>query len=71
VLYMSGYSEELASGRARIPPELFLEKPFDRGTLLKRVRATLTAQESDAVATVAAAFKAPTSGLRRRRAVTT
>jgi signal transduction histidine kinase len=41
VLYMSGYSEEVASGKERIRPELFLQKPFDRGTLLRRVRSVL------------------------------
>jgi two-component system cell cycle sensor histidine kinase/response regulator CckA len=38
VLYMSGHSEEVASGKAQIPPELFLQKPFDREALLERIR---------------------------------
>jgi DNA-binding response OmpR family regulator len=41
VLYMSGYSEEVVSGKERLPPELFLQKPFERGPLLERVRAIL------------------------------
>ena len=41
VLYMSGYSEEVVSGAERLAPELFLQKPFDRGPLLERVRAAL------------------------------
>jgi hypothetical protein len=41
MLYMSGYSEEVVSGKERLPPELFLQKPFERGPLLERVRAIL------------------------------
>jgi DNA-binding response OmpR family regulator len=43
VLYMSGYSEDVASGKERIAPELLMQKPFDRRTLLERVGATLAA----------------------------
>jgi signal transduction histidine kinase len=43
VLYISGYHEEVASGRAHLAPERFLPKPFDRETLLARVRAVLSA----------------------------
>lgn len=41
LLYMSGYNEEVASGKERIPPEQFLQKPFDRATLLRQVAAAL------------------------------
>jgi signal transduction histidine kinase/ActR/RegA family two-component response regulator len=43
ILYMSGYSEDVASGKERIAPELFMQKPFDRRTLLERVGATIAA----------------------------
>jgi len=50
VLYMSGFSEEVVSGKESIPPERFVQKPFDRATLLRRVRAALAdSQESPAV----------------------
>jgi two-component system cell cycle sensor histidine kinase/response regulator CckA len=41
VLYMSGYSDDVFSGKEKLPAEHFLQKPFDRGTLLNRVRALL------------------------------
>jgi len=41
VLYMCGYSKELASSDDSIPPELFLQKPFDSETLLRRVHAAV------------------------------
>jgi signal transduction histidine kinase/ActR/RegA family two-component response regulator len=41
VLYMSGYSEDIASGKERIPAEWFVPKPFDRVTVLARVGAAL------------------------------
>ncbi|MFL5303163.1 MAG: ATP-binding protein [Anaeromyxobacteraceae bacterium] len=41
VLYMSGYSEEVVSGRETISSEAFLQKPFDRAVLLDRVGAAL------------------------------
>jgi DNA-binding response OmpR family regulator len=41
VLYLSGYSE-VASGKAQVPPDLFLQKPFDREVLLERLRAVLS-----------------------------
>jgi DNA-binding response OmpR family regulator len=43
VLYMSGYSEEIASGREAVPPQLLLLKPFEREALLARVHAALHA----------------------------
>jgi PAS domain S-box-containing protein len=43
VLYMSGYSEEVASGREHVRPEAFVQKPFDRATLLGRVHAAIAA----------------------------
>jgi nitrogen-specific signal transduction histidine kinase/CheY-like chemotaxis protein len=41
VLYMSGYSEEVVSGKERIPDDRFVQKPFDRRTLLERVAAAV------------------------------
>jgi signal transduction histidine kinase len=41
ILYMSGYSEEIASGRERIPAEVFVQKPFDPPGLLQQVRAAI------------------------------
>jgi signal transduction histidine kinase/CheY-like chemotaxis protein len=41
VLYMTGYSEEIASGKESIPPGHLLQKPFGRTVLLDRVRAAL------------------------------
>ncbi|HEX7490013.1 MAG TPA: ATP-binding protein [Anaeromyxobacteraceae bacterium] len=41
ILFMSGYSEEMASGKERLPEGQFLQKPFDRPTLLRRIRAAL------------------------------
>jgi signal transduction histidine kinase/CheY-like chemotaxis protein len=41
ILFMSGYNEEMASGKERIPAGQFLQKPFDRPTLLRRIRAAL------------------------------
>jgi len=41
VLYMSGFSEELASGREELPAASILQKPFDRATLLARLQAAL------------------------------
>jgi len=41
VLYMSGYNEDIASGKEQLAPEAFLQKPFDRDSLLFRVRAAL------------------------------
>jgi PAS domain S-box-containing protein len=43
VLYMSGYSEDIASGKEHIPPAQFIPKPFDRATVLARVGAALAA----------------------------
>jgi PAS domain S-box-containing protein len=43
VLYMSGYSEEVVSGKEHLRPEVFITKPFDRGTLLSRVRTAIAA----------------------------
>jgi signal transduction histidine kinase/ActR/RegA family two-component response regulator len=43
VLYMSGYSEEIASGREAVPPQLLLLKPFEREALLARVHTALHA----------------------------
>jgi signal transduction histidine kinase len=43
VLYMSGYSDEVFSGKEKLPPELLLQKPFDREALLDRVRTALAA----------------------------
>jgi PAS domain S-box-containing protein len=43
VLYMSGYSEEVVSGKEHLRPEIFIPKPFDRGTLLGRVRTAIAA----------------------------
>jgi hypothetical protein len=40
---MSGYSDEVFSGKEALPPDCFLQKPFDRATLLGRVRAALSA----------------------------
>ncbi len=41
VLYMSGYNEDIASGKEQLAPEAFLQKPFDRDSLLFRIRAAL------------------------------
>jgi two-component system response regulator RegX3 len=41
VLYMSGYSEEVASGRTHVRPEVFIQKPFDHETVLGRVRTAI------------------------------
>jgi two-component system cell cycle sensor histidine kinase/response regulator CckA len=41
VLYMSGYSEEMASGKEHLGPEEFVQKPFERGALLGRLRAAI------------------------------
>jgi signal transduction histidine kinase/CheY-like chemotaxis protein len=41
VLYMSGYSDDVFSGKEELPSEHLLQKPFDRGTLLNRVNAVL------------------------------
>ncbi|HEX7625205.1 MAG TPA: ATP-binding protein, partial [Anaeromyxobacteraceae bacterium] len=41
ILFMSGYSEEMASGKERLPEGQFLQKPFDRPTLLRRIRTAL------------------------------
>jgi two-component system response regulator RegX3 len=46
VLYMSGYSEELASGKEHVRPEGFIQKPFDHGALLDRMRAAIAAARS-------------------------
>jgi signal transduction histidine kinase len=46
VLYMSGYSDEVASGREHIAPDVFLQKPFDRATLLGRVGAALASPQA-------------------------
>jgi PAS domain S-box-containing protein len=43
VLYMSGYSEEMVSGKEHLGPEVFIPKPFDCGTLLSRVRTAMAA----------------------------
>jgi signal transduction histidine kinase/FixJ family two-component response regulator len=49
VLYMSGFNEEIASGQEHLSPEVFLQKPFDRETLLCRVRAALDVGRRPAV----------------------
>ncbi len=46
VLYMSGYSEAVVSGKEKLPPGCFVQKPFERGPLLERVRAALAASTS-------------------------
>ena len=43
ILYMSGYSDEVFSGKEELPAGHFLQKPFDRETLLDRVHAALAA----------------------------
>jgi signal transduction histidine kinase len=50
VLFMSGYSEEIASGKEAIPPEQLLEEPFDRTVLLERVAAALASRRLRVVA---------------------
>ncbi|GEJ55771.1 ATP-binding protein [Anaeromyxobacter diazotrophicus] len=49
VLYMSGYSEEVASGQEALPPERFLQKPFEREVLLERVHRALAAHRDAAM----------------------
>jgi signal transduction histidine kinase len=41
VLYISGYSDEVASGARPIPPLLLLQKPFDGRTLVDRIQAVM------------------------------
>jgi signal transduction histidine kinase/CheY-like chemotaxis protein len=42
VLYISGYSDEVASGKMTIPPLLLLQKPFDGRTLVDRIHAVMS-----------------------------
>jgi DNA-binding response OmpR family regulator len=50
VLYMSGHSEEVASGKAQIPSELFIQKPFDREVLLQRIRTLIDSHANPRIA---------------------
>ena len=59
VLYMSGYSEEIASGREAVPPQSLLLKPFEREALLARVHAALHAASASASGIPAPAPRAP------------